>query len=88
MSLKNTFNATVVYQLHTNPAILGLYSKELGYSEIALKDLKLTPAEIDALHEANDLIGTYEKRKTPKDIYVAVKGVQKSTWKVTSVKPA
>ncbi len=85
MSLSNTFNALVVYQLHSNPAILGLYSKELGYSEIALKDLVLTDKEIEQLHAAREVSGTFTMLATPDQIYLPTDGWQKVTWRPTSL---
>ncbi len=95
MSLKQEFNASVIYQLHSNPPRLGLHSKELGYTEIYLGDLDLTQDEIDALCDAQNVTGTFELRDEPKAIYVIneaakdpSKGMQNSAWKVKSIKPA
>ena len=78
-----------MYQLHSSPPYLGLYSEELGYSEIYLGDLNLSEKEIDALAAAKEVTGTYELRKMPKDIYVPLMPSQvKSTWAVKTLKPA
>lgn len=96
MGLTKTFNAVVIYKLHSNPPWLGLYSEELGYSQVYLGDLKLTDKEIDALCNAETVSGTYEKRGTPEELFVTTpesikdprKGLKLSTWRVTSVKPS
>lgn len=91
MSLKKTFNARVIYQYHSNPAVLGLYSDDLGYSEIALRDLKLSPAEIDALHTAEEVAGTYEA--VADRVYAPALDnpcqwdFKPMTWKPVSLKP-
>ena len=93
MSLTKTFNAKVIYQMHSNPPIFGLYSEELGYSEVALRDLKLSEAEIKALGEAREVSGTYAPLKKPREIYAPGKTLsdpwtpQPVNWKVTSLKP-
>lgn len=86
-SLKGTFNAEVIYQMHSNPPIFGLYSDKLGYAEVHLADLKLTPAEIDALSQSDKVAGTYEALSKPEDLYHPIEGLKKTTWKVTSLKP-
>ena len=96
MSLKKEFNATVIYQLHSQPPWLGLYSKKLGYTQIHLRELNLSQAQIDALCKADKVSGTYEPRQTPEEIFITNeesikdprKGRKLSTWKVTSLKPA
>lgn len=93
MSLRKTFNAKVIYQMHSNPPILGLLSDELGYGEIALRDLKLSEAEINALAEAREVTGTYSDLKKPRQIYAPGETLrdpwapQQVTWKVTSITP-
>lgn len=85
--LTGAFNASVTYQLHSNPPIFGLYSDKLGATEIHLGDLDLTEREIDDLVDAKRVVGTYETRPAV-DVYHPINGIQKSTWKVTSLKPA
>lgn len=93
MSLTRTFNAQVVYTMHSNPPIFGLYSEELGYSEIALRDLKLSKSEIDALDQAREVTGTYEPLKKSREIYAPGKKLldpwtaQKVSWEVKSITP-
>lgn len=93
MSLSRIFNAQVIYTLHSNPPILGLYSEELGYGEIALRDLKLSEKDICALDKAREVTGTYELLKKSRKIYAPGKtpadpwAAQKVRWKVTSIIP-
>lgn len=94
MPLKKEFNAKVVYQLYSTPPSLGLYNRDLGYAEVCLGDLGLSKKEVEALVEAENVTGTYEIRTTPSNIYIVneamkdpANGMQKSRWKVKSIKP-
>lgn len=93
MSLSRTFNAKVMFQMHSNPPILGLYSEELGWNQVALRDLKLSESEINALADAAEVSGTYTPLKKARTIYAPGKTLrdpwapQNVTWKVTSIAP-
>lgn len=95
MSLTKTFNARVIYQLHSNPPIFGLYSEELGYSEIALHELNLSQSDITALGKAHEVSGTCVLLEKPYTRTITAPGKtreepwsqQPVTWIVTSITP-